>query len=907
MTAAPPTSPVVRDPSPPVVVPGLTLPALHDKLVREGTCRFREVAITVNIDHAFRDAWKRYQRAWLERGFSIIQVNGQWRLRQWLLVTPDGLTLTDIGKSTLARLGSPVQQTLNLTEPARVLELSPLPNGLESKLRAYQITPARQLYRALMKGRQEWGYPGAVDFSDMGCHAIGQLILMADGTQKPVEKIVAGDSVMGWRGPQTVTALKRGHSGMAMIRPIKGEPWVVNREHILTLQYGKLKRPCDAHKSEMFIDITVEDYLSLLPTEQENLKLARCEADWPATEQVIDPYFLGVLIGDGCFRGHSPSVSKPGDVIRSLCYEQAALWGGRISTAERSPNNPTYYFRGCDRLTNELKNLQLWGLLSLDKFVPHYYKACSKEQRLALLAGLLDTDGSLSSGGFDFLSGSWQLAEDVAFLCRSVGLAAYVKSCQKSCQNNFTGDYWRVSISGDCSIIPTRIKKASPRKQPKSVLRTGFTVELLPDDDFYGFSLSGDGRFLLGDFTVTHNTGKTYSTLAAALATGREVGVLCPSVGQQGWMRAFAHYGVEPLFISTYEAVRGAWRPHIATVDGQGKFTWAHPQDMVLILDEAQAVRHDGNLTVRCCSAAIRQGIPIIVASATIAVSPLEFRFAGRITGLHRGDDDWPRFLREHGCIETSRGNWKWDRKSHHLHRIHSRLFPFRGCRVRKQDLGEECPETVIEIIPFDMPECARIAQEWNDTNELLGRMAHQLDKRALMAMERKCRMKMWKRCENVLVPHVAKRVRADVADGKSVAVFMNFTECRMELSRLVGTRAGFYGGQNKHQRKHWEKEFQENREHILVSNIGAGGASVSLHDIHGERPRVSYIFPTDDVVKFYQATGRVDRVGGKSVSQQFLPCVKGAMTEEIVHRLRRKMMRIDILNDGARAGEARF
>lgn len=570
MTATPPASPVVRDPSPPVAVPGLILPPLHDKLVREGKCRFREVAITVNIDHAFRNSWKRHQQAWLERGFSIRQINGQWRLAQWLLVTPDGLTLTDIGKSTLARLGAPVQQTLNLTEPTRVLELSPLPNGLEAKLRAYQITPARQLYRALMKGRQEWGYPGAVDFSDMG-------------------------------------------------------------------------------------------------------------------------------------------------------------------------------------------------------------------------------------------------------------------------------------------------------------------------------------------------TGKTYSTLAAALATGRQVGVLCPSVGQQGWLRAFTHYGVEPLFISTYEAVRGAWRPHIATVDAQGKFTWAHPQEMVLILDEAQAVRHDGNLTVRCCSAAIRQGIPIIVASATIAVSPLEFRFAGRITGLHRGDDDWPRFLREHGCIETSRGNWKWDRKSHHLHRIHSRLFPFRGCRVRKQDLGEECPETVIEIIPFDMPECARIAQEWNDTNELLGRMAHQLDKRALLAMERKCRMKMWKRCENVLVPHVAKRVRADVADGKSVAVFMNFTECRMELSRLVGTRAGFYGGQNKHQRKHWEKEFQENREHILVSNIGAGGASVSLHDIHGERPRVSYIFPTDDVVKFYQATGRVDRVGGKRVSQQFLPCVKGAMTEEIVHRLRRKMMRIDILNDGARAGEARF
>lgn len=40
----------------------------------------------------------------------------------------------------------------------------------------------------------------------------------------------------------------------------------------------------------------------------------------------------------------------------------------------------------------------------------------------------------------------------------------------------------------------------------KAVTRTGFTVEPIGEGDYYGFTLDGDGRFLLGDFTVTHNT-----------------------------------------------------------------------------------------------------------------------------------------------------------------------------------------------------------------------------------------------------------------------------------------------------------------------------------------------------------------------------------------------------------------
>lgn len=84
--------------------------------------------------------------------------------------------------------------------------------------------------------------------------------------------------------------------------------------------------------------------------------------------------------------------------------------------------------------------------------------------------------------------------------------------------------YWRTNISGNIEIIPTRI----PRKQIKSLrpekradgrnlagvedrnskdpLCFGWDAEPIGDGPYCGFTLDGDGRFLLGDFTVTHNT-----------------------------------------------------------------------------------------------------------------------------------------------------------------------------------------------------------------------------------------------------------------------------------------------------------------------------------------------------------------------------------------------------------------
>ena len=140
---------------------------------------------------------------------------------------------------------------------------------------------------------------------------------------------------------------------------------------------------------------------------------------------------------------------------------------------------------------------------------------------MQLLAGLIDTDGSEAGGYYDYLSASKALAEGVLQVSRSLGFAAYMHS-KRIRYKGEAREYWRISISGDVSEIPVLVerKKAAPRRQKKSVLRTGFSVEAVGEEPFFGFELDGDGRYLLEDYTVCHNTEVAMSIVFDMAAKG---------------------------------------------------------------------------------------------------------------------------------------------------------------------------------------------------------------------------------------------------------------------------------------------------------------------------------------------------------------------------------------------------
>ena len=361
-----------------------------------------------------------------------------------------------------------------------------------------------------------------------GCHAAGTSIMMADGTTKSVEDIVPSDRIMGWDNtPRKVLQLARGRQEMARIVPVKGDPFVVNLDHILTLVRTPRGYAYPSYRSTI-VDVSVREWIGWNKTKKHLHKLFRAGIELPKRSTEISPYFMGVFLGDGHCKTYkrkqwcctTPVSITTGDKeIADACLEEAARY--KCCSVRRFPNSPgSEVFRiGADAprgrghrnpLTSELKRLGV-AVGGEEKFIPDEYRLGASDDRRQLLAGLIDTDGSLSNGTFDYISQSKRLADDVVWVARSLGLAAYVSPCEKR-------DYYRVCISGDIDMIPTRLprKQAKPRRQKKNVLRTGFSVELLPEDDFYGFSIEGDGRFLMGDFTVTHNTGKTvvFSKLA---------------------------------------------------------------------------------------------------------------------------------------------------------------------------------------------------------------------------------------------------------------------------------------------------------------------------------------------------------------------------------------------------------
>lgn len=389
-------------------------------------------------------------------------------------------------------------------------------------LRPYQQEAVKRI-------EQEWesGNRRTLIVMATGCHEPSQLILMAGGSMKRADEIIVGDQLMGPDGlPRDVLELHSGKTLMMKVTPIKGDPFIVTHDHVLPLVKTCRERN-SKYKSRLdgaIVHTTPLNWERESKTFRHMSKLFRSKAierfdGNDGSKITIDPYFIGVLLGDGEVTYSNVNVTTMEDEVVAVIKEQAKKYGATLRT-QPSGKAITYFFRSGlvgryahGGLNDDLKALGMYGKRADNKSVPEYYKTLPLEQRLQVIAGLIDTDGCLSSdSSYDFISKSESLAKDLAYMCRSVGLAAYVRQSIKSAQSGYSGIYWRVSISGDCSIIPCRVKRriASKRRQKKDVLRTGIkSVEPVGVGHYNGFTVSGDNLYLMGDFTVTHNCGKT--------------------------------------------------------------------------------------------------------------------------------------------------------------------------------------------------------------------------------------------------------------------------------------------------------------------------------------------------------------------------------------------------------------
>ena len=350
------------------------------------------------------------------------------------------------------------------------------------------------------------------------CLGRGTPVIMYDMTFKAVEDIRTGDVLLGPDGkPKHVTSITSGWEEMFRITPNSGDAFTCNRSHILSVIHSRKKIREYTSDAKQPFNISVNDILTKLkPEHAAHLKCWRPDCIEREERAIqLDPYFLGVWLGDGsASKGVVRIANSDKEVIDwLLTFAEKNGLVGRVRPgyfAHTCPIieivSPLGRVKGSNPIKKVLSRLDLFD----NKHIPLDYLDNDRHVRLSLLAGLLDSDGYYAGGEYEITQKSEQLAKDITFLARSLGFWATVKPCRKQCGNNGVwGDYYRVIINGDLNTIPCIVprKRAQPRKQIKNPRVSGIKIESIGEGEYFGFTLAeDDGLFLLGDFTVTHNT-----------------------------------------------------------------------------------------------------------------------------------------------------------------------------------------------------------------------------------------------------------------------------------------------------------------------------------------------------------------------------------------------------------------
>lgn len=362
------------------------------------------------------------------------------------------------------------------------------------------------------------------------CLGKGTKVVMYDGSLRKVEDVREGDLLMGDDStPRRVLSIARGRERMYWIRQNHAVDYRVNESHILSLK--KSRNEGTSRHGEV-VNISVREYLTKSEKFRNNLKGYKVGVEFPEQSTPLDPYFVGLWLGDG--HSYSSRISTTDEEVVEYLTEYAADLSLTVQKYEQPGKCPAYAitkgFQGQQQFYSVQGQLRLLGMLN-NKHIPDTYLINSRSKRLALLAGLLDSDGHYltQSNGYEITSKSLELAQQIKYLADTLGFRTSLSPKKASIASiGFTSEVYRVRIYGNVDCIPVRIerKKARALQSGRSWQMTGVTVEYDKEDDYYGFTIDGNHLFLLEDMTVTHNTAFVVSALRnAAVDFGQPVAI----------------------------------------------------------------------------------------------------------------------------------------------------------------------------------------------------------------------------------------------------------------------------------------------------------------------------------------------------------------------------------------------
>jgi DNA-directed RNA polymerase beta subunit len=283
------------------------------------------------------------------------------------------------------------------------------------------------------------------------------------------------------------------------------------------------------------VDITIEKYLKLNKRTKNNLVLFKTEGiNWTKKDVEMDPYLLGLWLGDGLSTGSGFALNYKTD-FETLAYwenwaqenEAIITKGERYSFSIASKKNKEAGDAGlCNRIEEAplKKYLRKYNLLN-NKHIPNEYLTNDRDTRLKVLAGLIDTDGSVRANGHEIRicqgPANYRIIDDAYTLAMSLGFSCGVKEGRSQWTDEKSGDkkfstYKELTITGyKIYEIPTLL----PRKKllsiedttllvrSKSFMCSKFSLVEAGMGPYVGWQLHDKrGRFCLTDGLAVHNT-----------------------------------------------------------------------------------------------------------------------------------------------------------------------------------------------------------------------------------------------------------------------------------------------------------------------------------------------------------------------------------------------------------------
>lgn len=221
---------------------------------------------------------------------------------------------------------------------------------------------------------------------------------------------------------------------------------------------------------------------------------------------LIDPYTMGAILGDGHIYpiGYVSITNNDREIIDNLVCN-------RISVFNKDGSN----CYGLCGLTEHIRNYNLQGCNSFTKFVPYQYKYNSEEIRLAVLQGLMDTDGTCDyrTGNCEYMTVSCRLAEDVEFLVRSLGGQVRTRR-KKTHYTDSNGNKIDCALAYRITIImpvnPFRLKRKVDLWKPRTYIsydRYIHSIVPIDNDEATCIRVKSDCHtFITKGHVVTHNS-----------------------------------------------------------------------------------------------------------------------------------------------------------------------------------------------------------------------------------------------------------------------------------------------------------------------------------------------------------------------------------------------------------------